>query len=180
VQRSYGIDLSLYKAPVVGWGYFLAASENRTLLDQLPLSLYKGNPVPTNTNFNISGMQLFGYPFFKSYGQLLYGDARGNLFELGADYEGPNNFTFGPPYTIWDAAMRLRVHPHARLQISAQNLFNLNTGTYLGRSLSGQGNFQPTVYLPAGSTTVVQGPGATANLNALPPRTIRMSLEFVP
>jgi outer membrane receptor protein involved in Fe transport len=180
LQRSFGVDLSLYKAPVNGWGYFVAASANRTFLDQLPLSLYAGNPVSTNTNFNITGMQIFGYPFFKSYAQLLYSNTRGDTFELGADYEGSNNFTFGPSYTMWDAAARIKVHPHVRLQVSMQNLTNMNTGTYLGRSLSGQGFFQPTVYLPPGATQPVPGPGATSNINALPPRTIRMSLEFVP
>ncbi len=79
---------------------------------------------------------------------MFYNDARGNTFEFGADYEGSDNYTFGPPYTVYDASVRIPiVQKRMRLQISAQNLFNLNTGTLLGRSLSNQGNIEPTVWL---------------------------------
>ncbi|MDQ6941605.1 MAG: TonB-dependent receptor [Candidatus Eremiobacteraeota bacterium] len=177
LQRSYGAELQLSKNPVNGWGYFLAGSAQRTFLDQLPRSIYFSNTTPANGNFNVNGAQIFGHPFFKSYAQLLYGDARGDVFALGVDYAAANNFSFGPPYTVWDASARFRVHPKARLLISAQNLFNLNTGTYLGRSLSNQGNFQPTVYLSGGQLLPSQ---SNANLNSLPPRTIRINLDVTP
>ncbi|HEY0394607.1 MAG TPA: TonB-dependent receptor [Candidatus Elarobacter sp.] len=177
LQRSYGVELQLSKNPVNGWGYFVAGSAQRTFLDQLPLSIYLANNSPTNGNFNINGAQIFGHPFFKSYTQLLYGNARGDVFELGADFGGANNFSFGPSYTVWDASARLRIHPKVRLLISAQNLFNLNTGTYLGRSLSNQGNFQPTVYLSGGQLLPSQ---ANANINGLNPRTIRINLDVTP
>lgn len=180
LERTYGVDLSLYKAPVNGWGYFLAGTLNRTYYDQLPLSIYTSNTSPGGGSFLINGMQLFGNPFFKSYGQLLWADARGNVFELGADYEGANNATYGPAFTIWDASARIRIHPKMRLQISAQNLMNLNTGSLLGRALGSQGNLQPTVYVVPGTTTVLQGNSSTASLFAVPPRTIRISLEINP
>ena len=177
IQRSYGAELALTKNPLNGWGYYASATLSRTYLDQLPLSIYFANTSPTSGNFNVNGAQLFGNPFFKAYGQVLYADARGNTFELGAEFEGANNYTFGPAYTLWDAAARIPVHKNVRLQISAQNLFNLNTGTYIGRSLSNQGNFQPTLYLKNG---VLLPSGASSNLNALPPRIIRFSLDFHP
>lgn len=181
IERSYGIDLQVYKAPTIGWGYFVTASTNRIFYDQLPLSIYFANTTSTIANpgnFNINGMQLFGYPFWKGYGQLLYGDPRGNIFEIGADLEGMNNFTFGPPYTVWDASARIRIAPHARLLFSAQNLLNFNVGNFIGRSLNSQGNIQPTVYVSNGQ--VLQGVGSTANLNGLPPRTFRVLLDLTP
>ncbi len=177
IQRTYGAELAVTKNPINGWGYYFSATLARTYLDQLPLSIYTANTSAGNGNFNVNGAQIFGNPFFKSYAQLLYADPRGTVFELGADFEGPDNSTFGPPFVLWDAAARIPVAKHLNLQISAQNLFNLNTGTALGRSLQNQGNIEPTLYLPAGTTTLLPS-GGTTNINALPPRTIRMSLNF--
>jgi hypothetical protein len=102
------------------------------------------------------------------------------VFELGAEYNGPNNYSFGPPYTLWDAAVRIPIVPkRLRLQISAQNIFNLNDGSGLGRSLSGQGNIQPTLYHLPNSTTLLRS-GASSNLNQLTPRSIRFLLDFTP
>jgi len=185
IQRGYGAELSVTKNPVNGLGYYLSGTLMRTYLDQLPLSIYASNTTPTNGNFNISGEQLFGFPFFKAYGQLLYNDLRGNTFEVGADYEGSNNFTFGPPYTIYDAGARFPIIQHRlRLQVSVQNLFNLNTGSLLGRVLANQGNAEPTVYVPKGTTQIRAGNSFTftgngfTNLNALPPRNVRLTLDF--
>jgi len=184
IQRGYGLELSVTKVPVVGLGYYLSSTLQRSYLDQLPLSIYFSNTTPTNGNFNISGEQLYGNPFFKAYGQLLWADRRGTLFELGADYEGSNNYTFGPPYTIWDAGARIPVARHARVQISVQNLFNLNSGTLLGRALQAQGNVQPTVYLDPTTHTLRPGNGFTysgngsVEIQALPPRNVRLTLDF--
>jgi outer membrane receptor protein involved in Fe transport len=177
IQRGYGVELALTKIPVNGWGYYLSSTLSRTYLDQLPLSLYLSNVTAAGGNFNVSGAQLFGNPFFKSYGQMLFADAQGSLFELGAEYNGPNNYSFGAPYTIWDASVRIPIQKRLRVQISAQNLFNLNDGSGLGRSLSGQGNIQPTLYLKNG---VLLPSGASSNLNGLTPRSIRFLLDFTP
>jgi outer membrane receptor protein involved in Fe transport len=187
LQRTYGAELSITKNPVNGWGYFVSATLNRTYLDQLPLSLYFGNSSATNGNFNVSGAQLFGNPFFKSYAQLLYADLRGNTFELGMDYAGSNNYTFSTPYTVWDASAALPVSgKRIKLLISAQNLFNLNTGTGLGRSLTSQGNVQPTLWYNAKTNQLLPGNSSTynsngpANINSITPRSLRFSLVFTP
>ncbi len=68
--------------------------------------------------------------------------------------------------------------------ISAQNLFNLNTGTLLGRSLSNQGNIEPTLWLNKVTGQLLPGNSSsynlngTTNINALPPRTFRFSLDY--
>jgi hypothetical protein len=185
IQRGYGLEVSLTKNPINGFGYYLSGTLQRSYLDQLPLSIYFSNTTPTNGNFNINGEQLYGNPFFKAYGQLLYNDVRGNTFELGADYEGSNNYTFGPPYVIYDAGARIPiVQRRVRLQLSVQNLFNLNTGTLLGRALMAQGNVQPTVWLDKTTGTLRPGNGFTytgngqVQLQALPPRNVRLSFDF--
>lgn len=179
-QRSYGLELSLYKNPPLGLGYYTSLTLNRTFYSQLPLSLYAGNTSAGNVNYNINDVQIFGNPFVKGYGQLFYNTPKGFSAEFGADWEGQDNSTFGPPYIITDASLRLPViGRHAFVQLSVQNLTNYNPGTALGRTLSGQGNIQPGVYLSKGNL-IYAGPGSStsAPLQALPPRTVRFSLDF--
>jgi outer membrane receptor protein involved in Fe transport len=177
IQRSYGLEAQYSHIPAFGLGYYLSATLQRAFYDQLPLSIYFANNTPSFGNFNVSGAQIFGYPFAKGYGQLIWQGVRGTAFELGADWEGQDNSTLGAPYVLWDAAARIPVHPKVNLQISVQNLFNLDRGTLLGRNLSGQGNIEPTLYLPPGSTTLLPS-GSATSLQALPPRTFRFTLNF--
>jgi outer membrane receptor protein involved in Fe transport len=185
IQRGYGVELSATKIPVVGFGYYLSGTVSRTYLDQLPLSIYFSNTTAANGNFNISGEQLFGYPFLKAYGSLLYTDRHGNLYEIGADYEGKNNFTFGPEYTVYDAAVRIPIiAKKLRFSVSAQNLFGYNDGTALGRALYNQGNVEPTVYYNSAKHELLPGNSAvynrngTTSINALPPETIRFGFDL--
>lgn len=187
IQRTYGLEVSVTKNPVRGLGYLLSGTLNRTYLDQLPLSIYISNTSATNGNFNVSGAQLFGNPFFKAYGQLLYADAHGNSFEVGVDFAGQNNYTFGPAYAIWDASAGVPLAgKRLKLLVSVQNLLGSNTGTALGRSLSNQGNIEPTVWFDAATNSLRPGNSSsynlngTTNINAITPRTVRFSLSFTP
>lgn len=183
LQRGYGVEVQATKIPVRGFGYYLSGTLSRTYLDQLPLSIYFSNTSPTKGNFNIDGEQLFGFPFFKAYASFLYADVRGDLYEFGADHEGPNNFTFYMPYTIYDAGVRIPIVPRLRLGISAQNLFDLNTGTALGRALSNQGYAQPTVWktptgqIKPGNSFTYTGTGYS-QINALPPQNFRVTFDY--
>jgi outer membrane receptor protein involved in Fe transport len=177
IQRSYGVEAQLAHIPPLGWGYYLSATLQRAYYDQLPLSIYLANNTPSFGNFNVSGAQIFGYPFSKGYGQLIWSGPRGATFELGADWEGQNNSTLGTSYTIYDASARIPLHPKVALQVSVQNLTNLDRGTRLGRNLSGQGNIEPTLYLPTGTKTLLRS-GSSTSLQALPPLTARITLNF--
>ncbi|MFN2459179.1 MAG: TonB-dependent receptor domain-containing protein [Candidatus Velthaea sp.] len=175
IARAYGLEFTVSKTPPIGLGYYLSATLSRTFNDQLPLSLYTANTTATNGNFLLNGAQIVGNPYLKAYGQLLFGGAKGAQFEFGADYEGNYNSTLGPPYVLYDAAARIplgqnRVH----LQVSIQNLTNYNTGTALGRNLSSQGIIQPTAFLSNGQ---LQIGGSPTSLQALPPRTARITLN---
>jgi outer membrane receptor protein involved in Fe transport len=175
IQRSYGLEAQVSHIPQFGFGYYLSATMQRAYYDQLPLSIYFANTTPTSGNFNVSGAQIFGYPFAKGYGQLIWQGPRGATFEIGADWEGQNNSTLGTSYTIVDGSARIPLHPKVNLQVSVQNLLNLDRGTRLGRNLSGQGNIEPTVYLSGGQ---LLRSGASTSLQALAPLTARIMLNF--
>ncbi|MDQ6925933.1 MAG: TonB-dependent receptor, partial [Candidatus Eremiobacteraeota bacterium] len=175
IQRSYGLEAQLSHIPPLGFGYYLSATMQRAFYDQLPQSIYFANTNATSGNFNISGAQIFGYPFAKGYGQLIWQGPRGAAFELGADWEGQNNSSLGTSYTIVDASARIPLHPKVALQVAVQNLLNLDRGTKLGRNLSGQGNIEPTVYLSGGK---LLPSGTPTSLQAPPPLTVRMTLNF--
>ena len=175
LQRSYGLEAQLSHIPPQGFGYYLSATLQRAFYDQLPMSIYLANTTPTSGNFNISGAQIFGYPFAKGYAQLIWQGPRGAAFELGADWEGQNNSSLGTSYTIVDASARIPLHPKVALQIAVQNLLNLDRGTNLGRNLSGQGNIEPTVYLSGGQ---LLRSGTGTSVQAPSPLTVRITLNF--
>jgi len=175
IQRSYGIEAQVSHIPALGFGYYASATLQRAFYDQLPLSIYFANTTPSFGNFNVSGAQIFGYPFAKGYGQLIWQGPRGAAFEIGADWEGQDNSTLGPSYMIVDASARLPLHPKVALQVAVQNLLNLDRGTRLGRNLSGQGNIEPTAYLSGGQ---LLRSGSATSVQAVPPLTVRITLNF--
>ncbi|GAC1567179.1 MAG: hypothetical protein NVS2B3_03980 [Vulcanimicrobiaceae bacterium] len=178
IGRYYGIEAALGKSVPIGFGYTLAGSFERAYLDQLPASLYTGA-----INL-VNGKQLDGsvngqgsIPFAKGYGELRYAGVRNSLFTFGADYEGSNNPTYGPAYTLFNSTIRFEVAPSVAFQMSVDNISNFSTGTALGRALSNQG-----------SGTIRQGPGATPgtvgpapllykSLQEVNPRTYRFTLQ---
>jgi outer membrane receptor protein involved in Fe transport len=175
IQRSYGLEAQLSHIPALGFGYYLSATLQRAYYDQLPLSIYFANTTPAFGNFNVSGAQIFGYPFAKGYGQLIWQGPRGAALEIGADWEGQDNSTLGPSYTVVDASARIPLHPKVALQVSVQNLLSFDRGTRLGRNLSGQGNIEPTVYLSGGQ---LLRSGSATSVQALAPLTARVMLNF--
>lgn len=188
LERSYGLELQLLKNPPAGFGYYLTGSLNRTYYDQLPLSLYSGNTAPNNVNYNINQVQIFGIPFFKSYDQVFFRHPSGFFAELGVDWEGQDNSTYGPSYTLFDSSIAVPVvNKNVTLQLSVQNLTNTNVGNVLGRTLGNQGNIEPGVYLSNGTLTYAGAINPTTGkantavatpLQALSPRTFRLSFNF--
>ncbi|GAC1300844.1 MAG: hypothetical protein NVSMB19_08060 [Vulcanimicrobiaceae bacterium] len=173
IGRYYGIEAALTKSVPLGFGYTLTGSFERAYLDQLPLSLYTS---PINL---VNGKQLDGsvngqssVPFAKGYGELRYAGLRNSLFTLGADYEGANNSTYGPAYTLFNSTIRFEIAPSVAFQIAVDNVSNFSTGTALGRALFAQG-----------SGTIRQGPGSAGaglrpkSLQEVNPRTYRFSLQ---
>ncbi len=182
-ELSYGLEFQIAKAPTVGFGYYANATLNRTYYNELPLSLYAANTKPTNVNYNINGVQIFGIPFWKGYAQGSYNWRNGATFLLGLELQGQDNSTYGPPYAQLNAAYKLPIVANKiALLFSGQNLNNTGNGaTQLGRVLSGQGFVEPGVYLNNGVLTYAGPNGSTSTpLQALPPRTFRFSLNITP
>ena len=176
--KAQGLEMTLSKLPTLGFGYYLTGTLERAYLDQIPLSAYSGNTTAGNSSFNVNGAQIFGIPFFKSYGQLVYRGLKGTQVSIGADYQGNNNSTFSNPYTVFDAGLKVPISDgRMSLQFAANNLFNYGDGTALGRNLVNQGAIQPKVYLPLGASTL-STTGASSSLQAIAPRTIRVLLNY--
>jgi len=173
IGRYYGIEASVTKNVPLGFGYTLQGSFERAYLDQLPLSIYTA---PINL---VNGKQLDGsvngqsaIPFAKGYAEIRYAGLRNSLVTLGADYEGSNNSTYGPAYTLFNSTIRFEVAPSVAFQMAIDNISNFSTGTALGKALFNQGY-----------GTIRQGPG-TANaslrvksLQQVNPRTYRFTLQ---
>ena len=156
IGRFFGIEFTLSKTPPVGWGYLLTATMQRAYLDQLPLALYTGvcPPAPTVCNTNVStfsplvnGKQLDAgplgqgsVPFSKGYAELRYSGTRHQLFTFGMDYEGANNSTYGPAFTLFNGTARFDIAPQTTFQMAVDNVFNYNTGAGIVRALFGQGS----------------------------------------
>ena len=168
IYRAYGIEATIAKTPAIGFGYLASGTLQRAFNDQLPLSIYANG----SSNFLINYKQ-FGIPYAKGYGEVRYAGEHNSLITFGADYEGSNNSTYGPAYTIFNSTLRFDVAPQTSFQMAVENLFNLNTGTALGRALSNQGAIEPTVKLVNG--VLVYG-GSTSPIQALPFRTARFTL----
>jgi len=173
IGRYYGIEAAFNKSVPIGFGYTLQGSFERAYLDQLPLSIYNG---PINL---VNGKQLDGsvngqgsIPYAKGYGEIRYAGIRNSLVTLGADYEGANNSTYGPAYTLFNSTIRFEVAHSVAFQMAIDNISNFSTGTALARALFNQG-----------SGTIRQGPGTanaslrTKSLQAVNPRTYRFTLQ---
>jgi hypothetical protein len=108
----------------------------------LPLSLYTG------TTALVSGKQLDGsvnsqgsVPFSKGYGELRWTGPKHQLLTFGMDYEGANNSTYGPAYTLFNGTAQWDILPQTTFQMAVDNVFNYNTGAGIVRALFGQGSF---------------------------------------
>ena len=177
IGRYYGAELALNKNVPLGFGYTATATFERAYLDQLPNSIY------TSRINLINGKQLDGsvngqgsVPYAKGYGEIRFSGVRDSLISLGADYEGNNNSTFGPAYTIFNSTIRFEVAPTVAFQMSVDNLSNINTGSLLGRALFNQG-IQTITYGPATLGAPFTYGTRTKSLQQVDFRTVRFSLQ---
>lgn len=139
--RYEGVELSLQQAPVTGWGFIVQGSLQRAYPYDLPPGFYDTAAGPytanlgviPNVNFQPTG---FGFnsvggsagsgamPYTMGYGELNYRTLRGNYYNLGIQYFGPNNAFSRPPFAVVSAGIRLQVRPDTSLQLTGDNLTN--------------------------------------------------------
>lgn len=173
LERHYGIELSLTRAPATGLGYRANATLQRAYLDQLPASFFG-----SSSNL-VNGKQLDGstsIPYTQAYGEVNYRHRSGVAGALGADYTGTNNWTNGPAFVVWSSMLRYDLRGGYRAQFSIENMFDQRTGDEFAAGTAG-GGFASMTY---GSVTPGSLPvfGATPTTRfAIAPRTFRLQLE---
>jgi outer membrane receptor protein involved in Fe transport len=175
--RAYGLELSLAKNPALGFGYRLTGSLQRAYFDKIPQSVYLAGQSSL-----ISGKQLDGLngsisvPYAKAYAEARYAFPYDGLITFGADYEGNNNSTYGPPFTLFNMTMRYALAKTYPVQIAIDNFFNLNTGSTLGRALLNQGS--QTVRFGCNATgTICSNSGSAKSLQFVYPRNVRIQIS---
>lgn len=177
IGRYYGLEASLIKSPLAGFGYILTGSLERAYLDQLPASIYV-----SGANTLVNGKQLDGsvnsqasIPYAKGYGEINYRNLGGARVSFGATYEGANNSYYSPAVVLMNGSVAAPVAHGVFAQISVQNLANVNQGTALGRAIFNQGEGSLTQQLnPQGQ--IVGGATRTKSLQFVTPNTLRFSL----
>jgi hypothetical protein len=178
--QSETVTLKYNYAPATGFGFNVAATADRSIVNGLPASLYNGGPA-----FPVNDVQICGnglstpgiptcIPYLKGYGQFTYSWRKGGFAALGVDYEGKNNAYYQPPFAQVDLTFRHPITPKLDLQVSVQNLLNTNTFGNLPAPNLG-------VPLVAGTTTDGVTASQTTYASTLipaPPRTLRIQLRF--
>jgi outer membrane receptor protein involved in Fe transport len=182
IERNYGLETSLIKNAPVGFGYTATVTLQRAYLDQLPVSIYNS----TGGSFLINGKQLDGgvsgsqvIPFVKGYGEVRYTWPGGGLFTFGGDWSGANNPTYGPGFVVFNSTVSQPIANGWAVQMAVDNLFNYNSGTFIGQATLNNGFARSKlvpIALPATTQNLVYSSG-TSSLQIVPPRYVRLQLS---
>ncbi|MGH7736763.1 MAG: carboxypeptidase regulatory-like domain-containing protein, partial [Candidatus Tyrphobacter sp.] len=131
-------DLSVQQAtlrysyqPPVGLGYYIAGAINRSIVQGVPKVFYTS---PTAYVLPANGVQQCSnggtevcIPYLKAYAALSYTTRARTYFLFDADFEGKNNTYNLPPFVFFNIAIRQPVTPQISVQLSGQNVFNIDT-----------------------------------------------------
>jgi outer membrane receptor protein involved in Fe transport len=166
-EHSQGFEINIARLPLVGFGYNLSTSFNRTYYLNLSAA-YLG--VATK-DFN--GAQQYGQPFSKGYLNLQYADSKEQLFRFGVDYEGPGNSANAQSYVVLDAGIRVKVPFGVAFQAAVENLSNLSFGG-IGHAVAFQGVVPVQIQLV--NNQFVYNNGPARGISNPFPRTVRFSL----
>ncbi|HEY9086203.1 MAG TPA: TonB-dependent receptor [Candidatus Tyrphobacter sp.] len=153
--RFEGVEVSINRHPVTGFGYTLAGGMQRGYVYNLPIGFYCSHPVPScinnpsnwDQNLNvIAGQNLSGEgvtytstvgslntrePYAQGYGALSYAFAGGSGYaEFGETYYGNNNSFNVRPFMIAHATLRVPIARTLSFQISGENLFSALSGDF--------------------------------------------------
>ncbi|GAC1658185.1 MAG: hypothetical protein NVS4B13_00730 [Candidatus Elarobacter sp.] len=175
--RAYGVEFSLARNPLLGFGYRLTGSLERAYFDKIPPSVYLAGQSSLVAGKQLDGLNgSISVPYAKAYGELRWAFPHDGLLTFGADYEGNNNSTYGPPYTLFNTTLKIPIARTYPLQIAIENLFNLNTGSTLGRALQNQGS-QTVRYGCNAAGTTCSFSGSPKSLQFVYPRNVRIQLS---
>ncbi len=145
--RFQGIELTLKREPLFGFGFNLSGALQRGYYYDLPPGFYCSIPSPNCTpdqNLNvISGENVNGVgigvgglsyngnmriPYAQGNAEFSYTLRNGAYASIGETYYGHNNSLNEPAFGIAYATLRYPVAPHLTLQLSGDNMFNAYPG----------------------------------------------------
>jgi outer membrane receptor protein involved in Fe transport len=184
--RYTGIEFSLRRDPVVGFGFALQGALQQATPVNVPASFYTtpGSTLPVRNLGVVPGVNFYGgsqgvsnqpVPYSSGFGELHYRTAKGAYVSFGETYYGPNNSLFLPAFLIASANGSLPLGTHGlSLAVNIDNVFNTYGNSYITEYA---GIFQP--YIP-GAVTVGGVPlsGAQLNANTYGPRNVRVSVSW--
>lgn len=147
-SRYEGVELSLHDDPSIGVGYVISGDLQRAYPYDIPACFYAtaAHPCPgygTNLlvvpyiNFEGSGSGYNGVgnkseAYAMGYASVHERGGAGQYAEIGVTYFGNNNTYDVPPFFVTSASYRIPLGlPQTSIQISADNIFNQNSGSYL-------------------------------------------------
>lgn len=146
--RYSGAELTVKRAPAVGWGYSVAGAVLRAYPYNIPPCFYSTAPatqcgaynqllgVVPNNNFTggspTQGFATFGFtgvsnqnvPNFQGNLELNYNWKNGAYVAIGDTFYGKNNSLNEPPFGIGYASVRVPISHSLSVQISGDNIFN--------------------------------------------------------
>ncbi len=186
-QAKYaGIELSLRRDPVAGFGFVVQGALQQAQPVNVPLSFYQnaGSPLLVRNLGVIPGVNYYGgsqgvsnqpIPYSSGYGEIHYRTPSGGFLSFGETYYGPNNSLFLPAFFIANANARIPIGKHGvAFNVNIDNVFNTYGNAYVSEY---QGIFQPYIN---GASTTGGAPlsGAQLNANTYGPRDVRLSLSY--
>lgn len=167
-RNSQGIDLSLTNEPSYGFGYRITGTLNRIYYLNQPASLF----VSPQQYFN--GGQTLGIPYARAYTEIQYAQGPRLKMRLGMDYEGSNNEYNYPAFVLFDAGIRYGLTHGYSLQMTGENITNVNLNSNLGAGVAFQGSVPVAASNAANGYAYANG----SNVGIINPgfRTVRFSL----
>ncbi|GAC1498050.1 MAG: hypothetical protein NVS1B14_00820 [Vulcanimicrobiaceae bacterium] len=199
LERDFGAELTVQRAPLSGLGYFLTGTLQRAYYDGFSTAFYQtlaNNQILGGTPANkvsfvglVNGQQLQGttfftgqVPFFKSKLEVNYRTPLDRAYyALGTVINGANN-SFGiPAFNTWYGNATWNLGHAFAVTLSGENLMNFNSGSFTGNVVNNAGFSPIGVRWRADLGTLEYGPANNfpfVNNGAvvIPPRNLYLTL----
>lgn len=125
-SRYEGVELSVTRAPAVGFGYVAQGALVRGYALGVPAGGYPGVPgIVNGINFTDQSVSNQNIPYAQGYFETSYHTLNGGLLAFGGTYYGANNGFNVPAVVFFRSTLRVPLaNRHNYLQASIDNLFN--------------------------------------------------------
>ena len=172
LRRNYGIEFTVDRTVTQGFGYRFTTTLQRNFFDRINPALF------ATPNTLVPLQQINGQPtvpFSKAYAEIRYAGVKGSLVTFGAEFNGANNPTNSPAYTIYNATLRVPIGNGLIFQMADDNISNYQTGIAGYGGLFATGAAAPTYQLTPGGA--VLGQRNNSNGLRIPENYIRFGLS---